>query len=247
MTILLGIDLETTALEIDKARIVEIGIVQIDYENRCIIECRSQLIRPTDGDYVNMYIPPQLVGAHGVPLKHYLDDIDYLFEDSDFIVAHNGHRYDQPILLKRAEEVGYSSYAKHKPWIDTMIDIPYPKEFTSRKLSYLATDHGFMNPFPHRALFDTVTMMQILMQHDLTERFFESCKTPFMWVVARVSYEKKDDAKSRGFIFDGTNKLWVKEVREALLDQERSEANFTVVSLDKTYEFGKVYNGKTWR
>ena len=41
-----------------------------------------------------------------------------------------------------------------KFWIDSMIDIPFPKGIKTRKLSYLALEHQVPVRYVHRAVFD---------------------------------------------------------------------------------------------
>ena len=43
------------------------------------------------------------------------------------------------------------------------------EKIKTRSLPYLAADHGFLNPFPHRALFDVMTMIQIAGMYDINE------------------------------------------------------------------------------
>src|SRR5690349_19859099 len=121
-----------------------------------------------DADYPES--PPQLVELTGItdemlkkrgvyPGKA-LDQLTRLMNEADYVVAHNGANFDKPIY--RMECQRHSITASGKPWIDSRTDVPYPSKIKARKLTHLAAEHGFANPFQHRALFDCLTMLKIL-------------------------------------------------------------------------------------
>ena len=86
-----------------------------------------------------------------------------------------------------------------------MTDVPYPETIATRKLTYLAADHGIVNPFAHRALFDVITMMQtcveLFRKRNPTAVFPEpECRSHPHGVMTREA------AKQMGFRWDGQNK-----------------------------------------
>src|SRR5690606_9794451 len=102
------------------------------------------------------------------------------------------------------------SYDSAKPWIDTKCDIP--QKGKSSSLVYMAADHGFVNPFPHRALHDVFTMLKLAGHYDLDEAL-QLARSPYITLVAEVSFDDRDKAKSAGFHWDPKRKLWTQRVR----------------------------------
>ena len=146
---------------------------------------------------------------------------------ADYLMAHYTE-FDRTILERF---VSWDGYIGEKPftskWIDTMTDIPYPESIKTRALPYLAAEHGFLNPFPHRALFDVMTMIKIASMYDFDE-ILKYADSPNLWVRATVSFDDKQLAKDRHFKWDPTNKLWVKQVKEMNIEYEEEQANFPI-------------------
>jgi DNA polymerase-3 subunit epsilon len=126
-------------------------------------------------------------------------------EHCEYIVAHNGTRFDRLFLEKQ-------TWKPEKPWIDTLTDVPYPNEIVTRKLNFLAAEHGFLNPFPHRAIFDTLTMLKVFSLYAI-DHVVEDMKSPLVKIMAQVSYEEKSKAKDLGFRWDPQNRHWYMEIR----------------------------------
>ena len=92
--------------------------------------------------------------------------------------------------------------AVKRPWIDTCTDVPYPPSVGSRTLRYLAADHLFINPFPHRAIFDVMTMLTVLSHYNV-EEIAVLAKSPVIHVQAKVGYDEREKAKARGYMWEG--------------------------------------------
>jgi len=158
-------------------------------------------------------------------------DIEHV--EPDFLVAHNAHGFDE-IIFNRLN----ANQFKNLPWIDTMEDLPestYDK-CGSRKLSWMAAEMGFLNPFPHAALPDVMTMMKLLFMHDLDEVVALS-KIPMVTVAAGVSFQQKDLAKKRGYYWQNIRgreypKKWVKRMKQDKVALEQKEADFPVAIID---------------
>jgi len=90
-----------------------------------------------------------------------------------------------------------------------VVDVPSPPQITTRKLAHLAAEHGFLNPFAHRAVFDVLTMLKILSCYPI-ENVIISSNQPLMKLVALVAFDGRYKAKARGFsseFSDQTNRL----------------------------------------
>lgn len=114
-----------------------------------------------------------------------------------------------------------------------MRDIPWPSQPDSTKLKYVASDHGLINPFSHRAIFDVLTMLKVLSCYDLAEVLKHKNK-PDIIIRAVVPHPKndggvgKDKAKLAGFRWqdvDGKQypMMWVKKIKEEQLEAEQKK------------------------
>jgi DNA polymerase-3 subunit epsilon len=228
--ILTGIDFETTGYDPQGDHIIEVGAVLWDTDLKGPLGMASTFIK-----YKDMTLSQEIVRVTGIQdwmLEQYgVRPGDALAELNNFIslaegcVAHNGMRFDKLFYEKFCSRMATDAIAR--PWIDTMTDVPYPEHMGTRKLSYLAAEHGFVNPFPHRAVFDVLTMMRILSCYDV-EKAMDLARQPMMTVQAVVSFQDRELAKARGYYWDAPNKLWLKAMRQSQFETEQREAGFKV-------------------
>ena len=116
---------------------------------------------------------------------------------------------------------GYKFEPKH--WIDTMTDIPYSEYINTRKLEDLTGRHGFLNPFPHRAFTDVMSMLRIMSEYNFDE-VVKISHSPEIKFYANVDYHNKDVAKQAGFKWDTGKRKWWYKMKECFLDKEAYEA-----------------------
>jgi len=231
--LLLGLDFETTGLNTSKDNIIEVGAVLWDTCRAMPVQIYSDYIwheniwNDTTSTKENIEkltkISNDDIKNYGLPAKYVLEKVAALMTTPGLVaaVAHNGYDFDKPIFYANAKRWGV--VLPEIPWIDTQYDVPY--EMTIRKLPYLAAEHGFVNPFPHRAIFDVLTMMKILQHYD-TEWVLKVSKIPRVMLIAETKAPgvdngvSKNKAKALGFKFDGENKRWIKNVRENKVQAE---------------------------
>jgi DNA polymerase-3 subunit epsilon len=217
--LILGLDLETSGLDKKECDILEFGAVLWHVEEKRPVKLFSQFNKDFQSE-----VPPEiekLIGLNafevkkfGKPLRECLSELSFLMESAEFIVAHNGRNFDKPFLEETYNSIGLKM--PEKVWIDTMIDLPYPDGMGTRKLSYLACEHGFVNPFPHRALTDVLTTLKILSQYDF-DVVKEVAKSPLVQVIAQVSYDERHKPRQAGFRWDSERKYWFLDIRKALV------------------------------
>lgn len=237
--LLLGVDFETTwhtPVDPTIARITEIGAVLWDTDTKAPVLMFNSLV------YAENYpeIPPEGVALNGIStelLKRYgalpsvaFGNLNALMLKADYIVAHNGSDFDKIVYENDFPRVGKEVI--EKPWVDTCIDVPYPDHIKTRKLTHLAADHGFANPFAHRALFDVMTMMKLLGEYPL-EEVLRLSKEPLCEVIASVTYDDRQLAKDRGYMWDGERKKWVKKLKQSYAKREAEQAPFHVNIYEK--------------
>lgn len=243
---LLGLDLETTGLDVEADRITEIGIVLWDTETKSAIFAGGYYLY----DKTYPKVPPEVVKITGITddiLKEFGQDpkavLKWIDEQTDrwkvdYVVAHNGQAFDRPFLgweLSRNDVPGAT--LKTIPWIDTRYDIPWKKHMNSLKLGHIALEHGFMNPFgAHRAMMDVFTMLKVLAQYDIA-KVVEYSKVPNIVVRALVDYPDRQKAKDKKFSWEQLSnyqkypKYWVKMIKADQLETLKQQCDFSIAVL----------------
>jgi DNA polymerase III subunit epsilon len=237
-----GLDFETSGIEPTKHRVTEVGAVLWYTERSMPLRVEGYLVDPGDDcqwekEAVEVSgITPELVKEFGIDSSDALSRLLYMMGCADCVCAHNGERFDRPMFQAWCQREGAG--VPEKLWIDTTTDIYFsatiPKD-SKKKLAYLAADLGFVNPFPHRAVTDVLTMLRILSNYDI-DRVCEMAREPFVQIEAIVSYEEKDLAKARGYgwriPYPGARKeKWIRDIKKCFLEQEIAEAPFKIAIL----------------
>jgi DNA polymerase III alpha subunit (gram-positive type) len=234
---LLGIDIETTGLDPDTDEIIELGAVVWDSEQKKPIELFSQLI--SIGDRI---LPKKIVEMTGItdehlkmfglPISKVIGLLDGMASKCEFYVGHNALRFDNVFLEKACAKI--SKDIPKKTWIDTTLDIDFPQEIKTRKLSYLAAEHKFVGFEDHRAVFDVLTMFKILSRYDINE-ICDRAKSDLVQVIAKVTFENKNLASENGFRWEPSNKTWIRVMRQFDLARTKFPFGVNVSKSDPAY------------
>ncbi len=243
--LLLGIDLETGG-EFNSTSasnfIIEIGMVLWDTDFSQPVEIFSVLLdneRPVSAEASEYTgITDALLKRHGSkPDIRVIHPVKDLMEKADYIVAHNGRDFDRPLLEAFFGQRSHKMPVK--PWIDTLYDVDYPRNCTSRNLTYLAGFHGILNSFPHRAVTDVLTMLTVLSRYDIDE-VVANASLPRLVVKAEVSFNDREKAKAKRFSWESPGKgggkypkSWVRIIREDQLDALKQECDFPIQILER--------------
>jgi DNA polymerase-3 subunit epsilon len=224
--LLLGFDFEATSVEPETADIIEFAFVLWDTDLLQPVRTATGLLElPAEAPGLTSEvedltgISTEMLCDHGMFPCHLRDAMEPLLSKADATISHNGLSYDLPLLKAYFARMGTKLNVDLGDWphIDTMYDLPYPATITTRKLIYLCTEHGFMNPFPHRALFDVMSMLKLSSYYDM-EAALQSAKTPMVTVQAMVTFKNKDLAKDAGFRWDSEYKIWTMTHRQGHID-----------------------------
>lgn len=231
--IVMGLDLETTGLDTSKDRPIEVAYALWDTEAKKTISMENHLLWDETYPPITEEIT-KLTGITTVDLEKYSVKpkvgINHLLDfvsrhNPSYVIAHNGEMFDKPLLLAELHRQGFqNSSLQTAPWIDTRTDLPFSDNPDSMKLKHLACDMGFINPFPHRALSDVLTMLKVMSQFDFQEIEAHS-KIPWLTVRAVVDFDNKEKAKARRYSWekigeDTFPKMWVKRIKETKLQEE---------------------------
>lgn len=237
--LLCALDIETSGLNTETDRITEIGAVVWDTDRNAPIEIMNKLVNASTA------LTPEIVAitgiiqedllTFGIEPKLALVMLGSLMTMCRAAVGHNALLFDKPFL--EAEFKRYGMQLPAMPWIDTCADLPYPESIKTRKLTHLAAEHGFLNPFAHRALSDVLTMMKIFSHYNADEVLATSL-LPSVKLVAHVKKpwtdtaiegsKESDKAKARGYRFEGSTKRWVKIVKQNRVAEETAHVEFVV-------------------
>jgi DNA polymerase-3 subunit epsilon len=219
------IDTETTGLDLDEDKIIEIGIVAFEFDKETgevfrILDTYNGLEDP------KMPIPADSFAVHGISdamvAGQRIDEsrVAALVQDAEVIIAHNSG-FDRPFL-----EARFPLFAK-LAWGCSLAQINWKElGLGSLKLDYIAYRCGFFFE-AHRAEADCRALLEIL-QFTLPD----SGIRPLKLLIDRYSlknykvwangsrFETKDVLKARAYRWDGDEKCWHTTVDESALDAE---------------------------
>lgn len=213
------VDLETTGIDSEKDRIIEIGILEF-----AVTAERLPVITGTYGGVEDPGVPltdeiKKITGLDDEFLQGQKIDWDAViryFQKASVIIAHNA-AFDRSFLKRRTELAGLDNH-----WACSIRHIDWEgKGFKSSALNYLAADHGFVNPFAHRAVFDCATTFRLIAPH-LNELMQRSWLKEYRIWATSAPFEAKDKLKNRRYRWDTERRTWFKTVTEEKLEEERS-------------------------
>lgn len=220
---LLFLDFEATDKDVETARITQVAFSIYDQPTAKELYHHSLLINP-EGDYEIDPVAGQITGItkkqleiYGQSLRHTLDLMFNYCRTVDYVVAHNLHGYDYPLMQNECKRLGITDY-ELPTLIDTRFDVPWPEHIETRKLTYLGAEFGIANPSAHSARHD-VDLMAMLFFKFPFESIVERAKSPQVWIRANVSYDNREKAKTHRFMWDGANKWWVKMYKQCDLNK----------------------------
>ncbi len=217
------LDIETTGLDHEIDKIIELGIVIVEFckdtgQIYRVLNTYNELEDP------EMLIPPEITKINGITDdmvhgKKFIDaDIECLVADVALIIAHNAE-FDRGFVESRLPVF------QEKAWACSLAQIPWKNEgFGHSSLEFLAYKFGF-HFSAHRALDDCLALLEVL-QSELPESGVKVFKVLMdnarqadfrLWAL-NSGFGNKDKLKSRGYIWDGKN--WNITVRKEDLEHE---------------------------
>ena len=165
MILIAGLDLETTGLDAEKHRIIEMALSIYDLETAKKLQTVEMRFNPRQP------IDPKAQAVHGISASELVDcplfadyasKIAAIIAKCDYLVAHNGIGFDFPFLAAELKRAG-AAMPTDITFVDTMLDGRWSTEDGKQpRLSELAMSLGFVydTTQAHSALYDTDLMMQ---------------------------------------------------------------------------------------
>ena len=234
--LVLSLDFETTGLDKVNDRITEVGMVLYSTKINRAIENSSYLVDaslPVPARVTEITgISTGLIKKMGRPEKDAIEDVAFLMEQADAIIGQNVIQFDKQFLDNAAKRLGITIPVK--PWIDTRTDLPLSVE--TKSLIYMAADHGFLNPFPHNAIADGLTVLKLAALYDFDKMLARS-KEPNVVLQSQQSLAQNELAKKLKFGFKpNLNKGWFRVAKASDVDGLRATAiasGFDIVDVTK--------------
>lgn len=234
------LDTETTGTNHATDKIIELGIVVVEYcpdtgQVYRVLETFNEL------EYPGMPIPPESTAVHQITDEmvrgkkindHYVES---LMSDVSLVIAHNA-AFDRVFIEERLP------FFKKKAWACSYAQVPWKTEgMGSSGLEFLAYRFGF-HYAGHRASVDCHALLEVLQSAlpasgtKVMKVLLEKARMPEFKVWAlNAPFDNKDKLKERGYRWDGERKTWNGYVAQANL------------SIETDWLREEVYNNKKFR
>ena len=224
-------DFETTGRDPATARITELACVLYDLNTKRTLEAFSTLVYEDGyeiepGAQAVTGISIDFIREFGKPPLLALASLNSMFARSVYCVGHNITAYDLKVLEAECSRQSIEIITPKS--IDTRYDIEYPAHIETRKLGYLCQEMGIFAGDSHSALADVQANIKLFNKFPL-HRTMELAASPNVWVRADVSYDDREKAKEQRYFWASQDKIWVKNIKEMFLPEERAKCSFPVL------------------
>jgi len=222
---LLILDTETTGLDPQRDRCIEIGAVLFDLPRRSVLS-QVSLLLPCDQNPAQAVngIEPALT-QQPQPWQQGLQWFEALLASADLVVAHNAAFDRQWFGIAPLPAI-------HKPWLCTMEDIRWPADRNLRanpSVRDLALAYSVPVWAAHRALTDCIYLAQVFERCEDLEQLVQQGLEPRRLYRARLSYEERHRAREAGFRWnEPVSGAWSRRLSE----REAALLSFPVVPVD---------------
>lgn len=219
------VDVETTGLDREADKIIELAIQRFRYDRmgRIVEVGQPRVWREDPGRPLEPFTT-KLTGLTDADVAGQIIDDDAaiaLLASAQVIVAHNA-AFDRPFIERRLPAIA------GKPWGCSMGDLDwFELGFEGAKLSHLLMQCGWFYE-AHRAENDVLAVLYLLAHRvDDDQTILKkliTCAEKSTWRVHAIDapFDSKDRLKARGYRWDPVMKYWWREVAHAELETEQA-------------------------
>ena len=226
---LLIVDVETTGLDPNTDGITEFGGLLYDVGKATITVGYNALNDPdkTIGEEAQAVsgITNDMVAGQRIDWDFV---IDRLATEAEYIVAHRAiFDYQFITTTLKENDQGLEAFAPTK-WLCSMSHIDWESHFPylrTKNMNYMAADLGLVNPFQHRAIFDTALLLRLIThQEGLIDEMIQAAKQPVYRIkVHDTPFDTKDALKGQKYLacyVNGKFQYWWKDVPASRIKEE---------------------------
>jgi DNA polymerase-3 subunit epsilon len=222
---LLILDTETTGLDPQRDRCIEVGAVLFDVPRRSVLSQVSFLLpcELNPAQAVNGIDP--VLTQQPQPWQQGLQWFEALLAAADVVVAHNAAFDRQWFGIAPLPTI-------HQAWLCSMEDIRWPADRHLRSnpsVRDLALAYGVPVWAAHRALTDCIYLAQVFERCSDLEQLLQQGLEPRRLYRARLSYEERHKAREAGFRWnEPVSGAWSRRLSE----REAALLSFPVVPVE---------------
>lgn len=243
--ILLSLDFETSGLDTANSRIREGGAILWSTGQHRILESTGFLLKDeppiTQEETAIHRITQSAIDRFGFKPKDSLENVIAMAESADALVGQNIRRFDYKVLISACiREHIDPRPIQEKLVIDTLTDIPAVE---GKHLQYMLADHMRLNPFPHGALTDALSVLVLIEEHTAADGnidgIIERARSPIVIVQSLHPRNENEAAKKKPFKFrwNPDRKIWWKALKQIDLESFLKDYKFeTSVRTDLTQD-----------
>ena len=205
MRTILIVDVETTGLEPETGKLVEVGGALFDVPSRSVLSQVSTLlpVKENPVEHINRICAEVASCTPELVLRQAKEMLRALATYAEAYVAHNA-AFDSKWLPSFCD----------KPWICTMEDVRWPRATKGHpSVVSLALDYEVPVWAAHRALTDCTYLAQVMAREPELEMLLQAALEPRQYYVAVLPYEERQKCKDAGFQWDRqVPKAWSKKL-----------------------------------
>lgn len=238
------LDVETTGLDIETNKIIELALVPFEYSSD------GRIFRVLDSycafEDPEEELTEEIISLTGITnemvkgQKIKDQEVERVVNSANLIIAHNA-AFDRKIVEKRFP------IFKNKPWACSLTEVDWKKEeIGSAKLDYLAYKFDFFYE-AHRAEVDCLVGIHILAQtlpkskELVLKQLLENARKETYRIWAEGSpFEAKDVLKKRGYKFDGVKRCWFIDIDPSESEKEINFLQEEIYGFQKEIKLEKI-------
>lgn len=180
------------------------------------------------GAFAATGLTKEFCDTNGVFATSALDKFIDCVDQADFVGGHNTKNYDDKMIISNLNRLEFQTdiFSK-KQKIDSMSDIDYPESIQTRKLGYLAYEHGYILSGAHEALNDVFASAHLFSCYDF-DKIIENARQPIERRYLRLVFgdPRVQTLKEHRFYWEPKEKIWYKDVRANKVEELHKSLGF---------------------